>query len=151
VPAFIQRLRESVRAFLSANFTTTVVTAGNTALTFQVISGEVWIVDVQLTVQCSGTGGVKIAIGAPAGSTIDGWYLSSLGAITTLSYQRLTAINTLTATATHTVATTPAPDVIRFTITAGATGAVTIQAASVTNGQTTTIFTRSALKAERAA
>jgi len=151
VAALVQRLRESVRAFLAANFTTTVVTATSTLLTFQVVSGEVWIVDVQMTVQCSGTGGVKVAVGAPAGSTVEGWYLSSLGAITTLSYQRITAINTLTATATHTVATTPTPDVMRFTITAGATGAVSVQAASVTNGQTTTIFTRSSLKAERAA
>ena len=70
--------------------------------------------------------------------------------ITTLSYQRLTAINTLTATAMHTVATTPAPDRIYFVVVAGATGVVALQAASKTSGQTTTVFANSSLVAQRA-
>jgi hypothetical protein len=146
----IKRLREFLAVSLTANFTTTATAATSTALTFAIGANEVWVVDVQLTAQCSSTGGSKYAVAAPTGATIEGWIYSSLAAITTLSYQRLTAINTLNATALHTVATTPAPDVLRFTITNGSTaGAVTIQAASGTSGQTTTLFLGSALRAQR--
>jgi hypothetical protein len=150
--AFRQLLRQLFATFLASNFTTTNATATSTALSFNIGANETWVVDVQLTAQCSSTGGVKYAIAAPAGATIEGWLYSSTSAITTLSYQRIAAINTLTGTLVHTVATTPAPDVIRFTITNSSTaGAVTIQAASGTSGQTTTIFAKSSLKALRAA
>jgi len=146
----ISRVREWLAARLAASFTTTSTTATSTALTFQVVAGEVWVVEIQATTQCSGTGGMKYAIAAPAGSTIEGWIRSSTSAVTTLSYQRVTAIGTLNSTALHTVATTPAPDVIKFCLVAGATGAVTLQATSVTSGQTTTIFALSSLSARRA-
>lgn len=149
---FVQKLRALLALALSANFTTTVVAATSTALSFSIGPNEVWFVDVQLTAQCSSTGGVKYAVAAPAGATIEGWIYSSLAAITTLSYQRITAINTLNAVALHTVATTPGGDVIRFVITNGATaGVVAIQAASVTATQTTTVFARSGLQALRVA
>ena len=148
----LKRLREFLGVRLAANFTTTVVTATATGLTFSINANEVWAVDVQLTTQCSGIGGVKYEIAAPTGATIEGWVLSSGAAITTLVYQRITAINTLTATATHTVATTPGPDIIRFTVANGATvGAITIDLASVTAGQTTTVFALSSLTAIRIA
>jgi hypothetical protein len=148
----IKRLREFLAVRLAANFTTTVVTATSTALTFSVGANEVWSVDVQITAQCSGVGGSKYAVAAPTGATIEGWIYSSTSTITTLSYQRLTAINSLNATALHTVATTPGPDVIRFVVANGGTaGAVTIQAASVTGGQTTTLFLGSGLVAVRIA
>lgn len=148
--SMLKRLREWVSTVITSNFTTTLATA-TTIFSFNIAANETWVVDVQLTAQCSGTGGVKYAIAAPASSTIEGWLYSSLAAITTLSYQRITAINTLTAVAVHTVATTPAPDVIRFTITAaGTAGLVSIQAASVTAGQTTTVFAKSSVSAYRA-
>lgn len=111
-------------------------------------ANDIWIVDVQITAQCSSTGGVKYQITTPAGATIEGWLLSSTSAITTLSYQRITAINTLTSTLVHTVATTPAPDVLRFTVTNGSTvGNCVIAVASGTSGQTTTLFAKSRLVA----
>lgn len=146
----IKRLREFFATALTTNFTTTAVTATSTTLSFNVKAGETWVVDVQLTAQCSSTGGVKYAISAPTGATIEGWIYSSLAAITTLSYQRLTAIATLNATALHTVAATPAPDVIRFTIVNPTNaGVVTVQAASGTSGQTTTLFSGGSLTAMR--
>lgn len=146
----VRRLREWVTAALVSNFTTTAATATATLLSFNVGVNEVWIVDVQLTAQCSSTGGVKYAVAAPTGATIEGWVYSSGAAILTLIYQRLTAIGTLTSTLVHTVATTPAPDMLRFTVTNGSTtGAVTVQAASGTPGQTTTIFAGASLTAHR--
>lgn len=146
----LKRLREWLAVALGSNFTTTATTATNTALTFGVVAGETWVVECQLTAQCSGNGGTKYAVAAPAGSTIEGWLYSSLNAVTTLSYQRLTAVGTLVGTAVHTIATTPAPDRIAFVLVAGATGSVTIQAASATSGQTTTVFSGSSLSARRA-
>jgi hypothetical protein len=149
--SLVKRLREWV-ALVNATFTTTSTGATTVgALNFSVVSGEVWTVECRLTAQCSNTGGIAYAISAPSGSTIEGWVQSSTSAITTLSYQRLTAINTLTSTALHTVATTPAPDLIWFVIVAGATGTVALQAASKTSGQTTTVFVNSSMVAQRAA
>jgi hypothetical protein len=142
VDQFVQRL--------NANATTTVVTATATNLSFAMAANEAWEVEAQLTAQCSGVGGSKYAIGAPAAATIEGWIRSSLGAITTLSYQRLIAVNTLNATALHTVATTPAPDVLKFSIVNGAVaGNCVLQIASVTAAQTTTLFLGSYWKARR--
>lgn len=150
--AFVQELRRFLGQRLTANFTTTVVAATSTALSFNVLANEVWIAEYQLTVQCSGNGGSKYAIACPVGAAIEGWIYSSTNAITTLSYQRVTAISALNGVALHTVATLPAPDVIRVLITNGANvGAVALQAASVTAGQTTTIFVGSYLRARRVA
>jgi hypothetical protein len=150
--AILQRLREWLADALASAFTTTIVTATSTPLSFNIQPNEVWFVDCQLTAQCSGTGGLKYAVAAPAGASIEGWIFTSAAAITTLRYLRLTAINTLMATAGHVVAATPGGDIIRFTITNGATaGAVAIQVASGTAGQTSTIFAGASLAAYRAA
>jgi hypothetical protein len=142
VDQFVQRL--------NANATTTVVTATATNLSFAMAANEAWEVEAQLTAQCSGVGGSKFAIGTPAGATIEGWIRSSLGTITTLSYQRIVAVNALNATALHTVATTPGPDVIKFAIVNGAVaGNCVLQIASVTATQTTTLFLGSYWKARR--
>lgn len=134
---------------LTSNFTTTVVTATPTAFTWPVVDAERWDLECNLTTQCSSTGGSKYSISAPATSTIEGWIMASTSAITTLSYQRITAISTLNATATHTVATTPGPDKIHARIVVVGSGSITLNAASVTNGQTTTIFAGSFCRARR--
>ena len=150
--ALVKRLREELALQLATNFTTTIVAATSTLLSFNIQPSEVWAVDIQLTAQCSGTGGSKYAIAAPAGATIEGWIYSSTSSILTPSYQRMTAINTLNATALHTVATTPGPDIVRALVTNAATaGAVALQAASVTATQTTTLFASSYLCARRIA
>lgn len=135
---------------INVNATSTIVTAASTNLLFAMAANDVWEVEFQGTMQCSSTGGSKYAIGAPSGATIEGWIYSSLAAITSPSYQRVVAINTLNATALHTVATTPAPDVIKFAIVNGATpGNCSIQIASVITAQTTTLFAGAYLHACR--
>lgn len=135
---------------LNSNFTTTIATNTNTGLQFFAQPNEVWKLSVNMSTQCSSTGGSKYQITAPAGATVEGWLKSSGAAITTLSYQRITAINTLNATATHTVATTPGPDTIEVMVSVGATGGViAIGAASVTATQTTTIFAGSYMTAQK--
>jgi hypothetical protein len=103
-----------------------------------------------MTAQCSGGAGCKYAITAPAGATVEGWLYSSANGVSLAVLGRFTAINTLGAT-THTSAGAPGPDMIRFTVVNGGTaGSVAIQAASVTAGQTTTVFAGSWLLAQRA-
>jgi hypothetical protein len=72
VAALVKRLREALALQLAANFTTTVVAATSTALSFNVAANEVWVVDVQLTAQCSGVGGSKYSIATPAGADMEG-------------------------------------------------------------------------------
>lgn len=130
-----------VRRALLANATTSVVTATTSALSFNANAGEIWVMEFFLTAQCGSTGGSKFQITAPAGAVVEGWIQSSTSAITTLSYQRVTAINTLNATALHTVANTPAPDYIRVRVKMGGNaGTVGLGFASVTATQVTTLL-----------
>jgi hypothetical protein len=136
---------------LAANATNSAVTAANSNLSFQIGANEVWIMELSLTVQCSGTGGSKFQITAPAGATLEGWLQTSTTGLTVYSSQRITAINTLTATAAHTVAAVPAPDTILVRVKNGATaGTVALGFASVTAAQITTIFAGSFMRAYKA-
>jgi hypothetical protein len=139
-----------VRKTLSANATTTIATNTNTNLTFTIGVSEVWLLQFSLTAQCSSTGGVKYQITAPVGATVEGWIESSTSTITTFTYQRITAINTLNGTATHTVATTPGADYIwvrvKNSTTAGTCG---LGFASVTATQTSTIFAGSSMLGDK--
>lgn len=136
---------------LSSNFTTTSTSATPTNLTFPVKSGEVWILEFDGVAQCSSTGGSAYAIDAPGGSTVKGWLDSTTSGLSARSLDQISTPSTLTGTAVHAVAATPAPDRIVATVTAGADGDVTIQAASQTSMQTTTIFAGATLRARRAA
>jgi hypothetical protein len=133
---------------LLSNATTTATTNTNTNLSFSAAANELWVLELNWTAQCSSTGGSKFQITAPTGSTVEGWYQGTTAAVTTLTNQRITAINTLTATAAHTVATTPAPDRICVRVKVGATpGTIALGFASVTAAQTTTIFAGASMRA----
>jgi hypothetical protein len=144
-------LVNAVLKSLLASATSTIATNTNTNLSFSIGVNEVWIAEFLVTAQCSGTGGSKFQISAPTGATIEGWLESTTTTANTVLNQRITAINTLTGTATHTVATTPAPDTILVRIKNSTTaGTVALGFASVTAGQTTTIFAGSFLRAYKA-
>lgn len=134
---------------LNANFTTTSQTAVTIGYAVTATAGEKWELEYFGTVQQSAVGGMKYSIIAPATCTVEGWLESSTTAITTPSLQRFTAINTLTSTATHTVATTPGPDRVRVRINAVAGGTLAIGVASVTAATTTTVFAGSYFRARR--
>jgi|GEM_PF-4494422 len=147
--ALVRRDRAQANA---ANFTTTLATATDTPFTVPIAANERLEIVFEGTAQCSGVGGSKYAIAAPSGAAVEGWLDSSTTAVATKSYQRITAAGALTATAVHTVAATPAPDRIHAVITNGATpGNVTLQAASVTAGQTTTIFAGASFRTRKLA
>jgi hypothetical protein len=135
------RIAGVVRKSLSANYTNATVTQTATNLSFAIAANEVWVVQIQISGQCSSTGGSKFQINAPTGATIEGWFEGTTSTITTLTYQRITTINALTGTAAWTVATTPAPAYIWVRIKNSTnSGTVSFGAASVTATQTTTIF-----------
>lgn len=133
---------------LGSTFTTTSATAQNTALTFPVRDGEQWLVEFWGFAGCSTLNGMKYAIGAPSGSTVDGILDSSLGASTTDARVAITAVNTLTS-AVHTVAGGERDDHINARLTIVGSGSVTIQVASNTGGDTTTLRSLACLRATR--
>ena len=126
---------------LTANYTN--ATNGLTAvgLGWQIGANEVWTGEFNLSGQCSGTGGTKFAITIPAGATIEAEFLGITSAVTALTSSRVTASATVTAQTFWTAAAVPGPVWIRVTVVNGSTaGSVALEAESVTNGQTTTIF-----------
>lgn len=133
---------------LTSDFTTTSATAQSTALTFPVRDGERWLVEFWGFAGCSTADGMKYAIGAPSGSTIDGILDSSLGSSTTDARVAITAVNTLTS-AVHTVAGGERDDYINARLTISGSGSVTIQVASTTGGDTTTLRDLACLRAMR--
>lgn len=139
-----------IRKVLSANATSTLATNTDTNLSFAIAANEVWEVEIEFTGQCSGTGGSKFQISAPAGCTIEGWYYGTTTTITTFTNQRITAINTLTGTAAMTVATTPAPNIIWVRVKNSSTaGNIKLGFASGTAAQTTTIFAGAKMIAQK--
>jgi hypothetical protein len=134
---------------LAADFTTTLIAAQNTTLSFPVLAGETWFLEFLGTTQCSGTGGSKYALSLPSGSTVEGWLETSGATVVTPVLSRIVAGSTLTS-AGHTIGTsTPGPDYLFATVTAGTAGNVTLQVASTTNGQTTTIKKGATLTAQK--
>jgi hypothetical protein len=137
-----------IRKSLLANFTVSTVTKADTNLSFPIGANEVWDIEFFGTVQCSGVGGTKAQVTTPAGATIEGWYDSTGANITTMVRNRITAVNTLTAIASHTVAALPGPDSILVRVKNGATpGTVFISFASVTAAQITTVFAGAFIRA----
>jgi len=140
---------EPVLLYLPSTFTTTAATATSTVLTFPVRAGEYWLVEFWGFAGCDTLNGVKYAIGAPSGTTIDGILDSSLGSATTDAKVQITAVNTLTS-AVHTVAANERDDYINARLLIGSTaGSVTIQLASNTAGDTTTLRSLACLRAQR--
>ncbi|WP_240488360.1 hypothetical protein [Labilithrix luteola] len=133
---------------LNADFTTTAATATSTNLTFAVKNGEKWRFEIEVTMLCSTSSGIRIAIGAPAASTLqNAWYLTTSTSNTTPLYSIITSLNNL-GSLSHQYATS-GPDRIVGTIVAGADGNVTLQIASNTAGDTSTVKAGSVLRAIR--
>lgn len=139
---------DNVRLALASNFTTTSVTAVDTNLKFPVKAGEVWWFSYVGGAGDSAVGGMKYAIGAPVGSTVDAWHLGSGAVITTRVYAQFLAINTL-GSVVHNVAGGERDDKIEGVVKVAIDGNISIQAATVTAATTATIYAKSSLIANR--
>lgn len=138
------------RQSLTSNFTTTSATEVATNLTYAANAGEVWIVEFDGSISCSGTGGVKASFTIPAGATIEGFAVGATTGVTAQTSSRITAGSTLTA-AFAAVASTVLPLRIRARVKLGGTGGnITLNFASTTAGQTTTVFAGSNIRASLA-
>lgn len=140
--------------YLSSNFTTTSTSASATNLQFTMDANTTYIVEINLTAQCSGNGGCKFSISvgtSNSGVTIEGWVNSNSSSTTAFRAQRVTTLDTLMSTAVHTSSSTPLSDNIIFTINNGSTSQTCrLNAASNTSGQTTTIFAGSNMRISKA-
>lgn len=124
---------------LLKDFTTTAATAQDTLLVLPVSDGDLICLEYWGAAGCSGSAnGMKYAIKAPAGSTIQGVLDSSSTTEETDQVEQISAVNTLTA-AVHTVNGATRPDYINVRLKIVGDGVVMIQAASTTAGNTTTI------------
>jgi hypothetical protein len=125
---------------LKDTFTTTRNSAAGTKLAIQVKRGDLWVMQYYGRAGVSGSvNGMSYMIAAPTGSTLQGILHSSLGAITTLAYVQLNAINTLTS-AVHTVNGGFRDDWINVRVRVEADGILGLKACSTTAGDTTTIL-----------
>lgn len=137
---------------LTGNYTNSTVTATNVFTGITTVANAVYHVEMEATTQCSSTGGTRWSVVAPAGSTVAGWTEGVTTGTATMLRNRITAINTLSATAHNRSANTPASMLIRAIVVTGATtGTLTIGGASVTATQVTTVFTNSSLRITRIA
>jgi polygalacturonase len=135
---------------LSSNVTTNVTTRTSTNLSFPIRPSEQWYVECNIVAQCSSTGGVKYAINAPTGTTVEGGAEGVVAGSTSTTRVRISAIDTLTSNAMHTTANVPLADTIRVFIKGSTTaGNVTLQFASTTAGQTSTILAGSTMRAQK--
>ncbi len=118
---------------LAAQFDTTSLTEVSTGLSFPVSAGEEWALCFYGIASSSTAAGLKYAIGAPVGSTVNGVHQTNTTGINVRVYGIINAINTLGA-AIHTVANTATDDQIYATVKAAIGGTVSIDMAKVTGG-----------------
>lgn len=125
---------------------TTLATPVDTLLTFPVLAGEVWHVEFDALLTC-GTGGVKLGVNAPALSTVVGQVFGAAASAAAFTSAPIAAIGTPVGA----LAASGASRIARLTavVTVAADGALTIQFASVTNGQTSTIQASASLRARK--
>ena len=133
------------------NYTNATAAFTATNLNFAVNANEVWEVEWFLTAQSAGGApGMQYEITAPVGSVVEGWLDSSLAALTTKSYQRITAPNTANATPIHTISATPGLDIIRARVKMGANaGTLGLSTQCVIAANTVTVFAGSFMRARR--
>lgn len=139
---------DCINMYNLANFDTTSQTQVDTNFAFSVQAGEVWEIEFEGTCQDSAIGGLKFAVHAPAGSTVEGWANGSTSAVSTRVYSRIVAIDTL-GTTYHTVAATPAMTNIKAVIICAIAGTVSLRLATVTAATTARIFANSHFKAQK--
>ena len=139
-----------VNARITANRTTTVVTAGSvTDMSFAIGASEVWSFDFYLSNGCSGVGGVKWAINGPAGATFRAHAVGMSTGITAITSDLMTALATL-GIAFNAVALATGWTRITGTVVNSTTpGTVQLQFASTTAAQTSTAYAGSNLSAHR--
>lgn len=136
---------------LASNLTTTSASAQNvTGFAFAIAASQTWTFDVLLLVGCNNTGGVKVDVNGPAGSTLVAEANGMAGSATAFTSARLSAIATLSGVAFNTA--NLATGYIRLTGTifsAGTAGSVQVRYAAGTATQTATIFAGSTMTAHR--
>lgn len=137
---------------LATTFTTTLATGQSSNLTLSVAASEIWCFQASLLVSCSGSGGTKVAVAAPSGTTLEAFARGHSTALTATTGARMPSMNTLSAVAFDTAATAvPGRVELGGSVVVGTTaGNVTIQIASTTAGQTSSLLAGSTLVIQRA-
>jgi hypothetical protein len=150
---------------LSQNDYGAVVAAGNvtnstnsladvTGLVFSYGANEVWNFEFLLGVSCNNTGGIDVGINMSSFSSLVASAVGVGSSSTARTFVSFTANNTATTTAFHTFNHTSSPYHLRIYGTAtagGSAGTCQLRFRSHTNGQTSTIWANSFMRARRVA
>lgn len=126
-----------------SDVTTTSSTAADiTGLTVAVQANKIYRITASLWIGCNNTGGVKLAINGPAGSALRvGQWSGNVTTNNTGRVVRANAIGSLTAVVLNNLNTAGGMTVLTaYVTTAGTAGNVTLQFASGTNTETSTVF-----------
>ncbi len=126
---------------LGSNFTTTSTTPTATNLSIILKANSHYAIEGSLSAQASAATGMKYTFTGPTSAVaLDGWLESTLANLGAVSRIRITSLNTAFGPV-HTASSLPGPDRFWIHVHTGASGgAMTIKAASVVAGVTTTIF-----------
>lgn len=137
-----------INIVLPKAITTTRATAVTTKLGIRVRRGDTWIMEYWGRGGSSTINGMKYAVMAPTGSEVLGILHSSLGAITTLAYPQISAINTLTS-AVHTVAGGTRDDYLNVRVKVVRDGLLALGFSANTAGDTATIAAKALARFSR--
>lgn len=142
---------QGVRARVTSTLTTTSTTAVSiTGLTWTQGASEDWYFRAQLfTTVAAGVNGIRFAITAPAGSTIQWGVAGTGGSLTSSQYEDSTSLATLTTNNWNSVAFNGNVQIFGVVHTAGTSGAVQLQYAAVLNTSLVTIYADSFLLASK--
>lgn len=135
---------------LGTAYTNATNVLSDTLFTFPLAANELWYVNVDMLLSCSGVGGVKFAANVPAGCVIEGSVFGNSTGFTAVSGARMNVVNTATANAIcSNIGSVPGRIWLRVK-NSTTPGTFVIRAQSTTNGQTSTINVGSTMTAQRA-
>jgi len=128
-------------------FTTTNTTLTDTPYSFTGQAGETWRIDYNGITQAAANG-MQYAIKAPVGSTIE-WWITTLSLTTSgLAEQRLTSVNTASATFHTTALGVTGIDRVHGVVTLASTGTVALQISAAASSSAS-IFSRTSFTANK--
>ena len=132
-------INNQVIALTGSNVTTTSATAVDVTglVTPTLPANSTWYFEIYLSVTCSGTGGLRFGFTAPSGA--DGAFFIVGTATTAATSQQTSTAGALAGTAINRAATSSLGKLYGRVIIGANAGAVQLQFASATGGQTSTI------------
>lgn len=135
---------------LASDQTTSSSTIGDvTGMSFAVGANQTYVVQINLFTGMDNTGGSKFAINGPTGATMRFWAFGVNTGSTTYRGESITALNTLSGAFGALSSAALWVQITGLFVTSSTTGTFQLRYASTTNTQTTSVFAKSWIRAQR--